>query len=60
MTPADLLKRRKNLSLTQTQLAEYLGVTPNTVARWERGELGIRRPRMLDTALSFLEKQFDK
>lgn len=29
---------RLRACLTQRQLAERLGVAPNTVARWERGE----------------------
>ena len=32
---------RQRLGLTQRALAEAVGVHPNTVARWERGELGI-------------------
>jgi DNA-binding transcriptional regulator YiaG len=28
--------------LTQAAFAELIGVAPNTVARWERGELGIK------------------
>ena len=31
---------RVKLGLTQAQVAAELGVAPNTVARWERGELG--------------------
>jgi len=31
--------RRRALGLTQAALAERLGVTPNTLARWERGKL---------------------
>jgi len=30
------------MKLTQVQLAELVGVDPNSVARWERGEFGIR------------------
>ena len=30
--------RRKNIGLTQKELAEKAGVSTNTVARWERGE----------------------
>ena len=30
--------RRKNINLTQKELAEQVGVSTNTVARWERGE----------------------
>lgn len=33
---------RQRLGWTQMQLAEAVGVTRNTVARWERGELGMR------------------
>jgi transcriptional regulator with XRE-family HTH domain len=34
---------REDFGLTQKQLAEKLGVTANTVARWERGELPISK-----------------
>lgn len=37
-------KIRKRLKLTQAQFAELVGVTPNTVARWERGEMEMREP----------------
>ena len=30
--------RRKNIGLTQKELAEKVGVSTNTVARWERNE----------------------
>ena len=30
--------RRKNIGLTQKELAAKVGVSTNTVARWERGE----------------------
>ncbi len=33
---------RKQLRLTQVELAEQVGVAPNSVARWERGEMRIR------------------
>ncbi len=33
---------RKLMGLTQAQLAEQLGVAENSVARWEREEMGIR------------------
>jgi len=35
---------RKHLKWTQVQMAEAVGVTSNTVARWERGEVPIREP----------------
>lgn len=35
---------RRRLGLTQKALADALGVHANTVARWERGELGIAEP----------------
>ena len=37
---------RKKLGLTQAQFAERLGITGNTVARYERGELGIPEPTL--------------
>jgi DNA-binding XRE family transcriptional regulator len=41
MKPAELKRARKALGLTQESLARRIGVAPNTVARWERGELAM-------------------
>ncbi|HYG76349.1 MAG TPA: helix-turn-helix domain-containing protein [Planctomycetota bacterium] len=41
MTGKELRSIRDRLQLTQEKLARNLGVTPNTVARWERGEMTI-------------------
>lgn len=49
MDGADLKAYRERLGLSQTGLAEQLGVTSNTVARWEREEMGI--PPYLGLAL---------
>ena len=51
MTGTDLRAARLSRGLTQQQLADALGVTRNSVARWERGELTIRAPKMLAAAL---------
>ena len=37
-------QHRMKLRMTQKELAEALGVAPNTVARYERGESGIPEP----------------
>ena len=50
MTPAELRQRRKHLGLSQSSLADALGVARNTVARWERGELAIGSPAMVELA----------
>jgi transcriptional regulator with XRE-family HTH domain len=42
MTGAALQRIRRRLGWTQQQLANAVGVTRNTVARWERDELGMR------------------
>ena len=44
MTGLQLHTIRQELALTQAALAEAIGVRPNTVARWERGEIGISEP----------------
>lgn len=41
MTGNELRSWRTKAGLTQAQLAEQLGVTSNTVARWERDEMSI-------------------
>ena len=44
MSGDDVRKVRRRLHLTQEELAERLGVSSNTVARWERGEVQITEP----------------
>ena len=44
MTGVDIRALRGNLGWTQVALAEAVGVTSNTVARWERGEMAISEP----------------
>jgi transcriptional regulator with XRE-family HTH domain len=53
MRKIDLAPRRKALSLTQLALARRVGVTANTVARWERGELPM--PSQASSLLELLE-----
>jgi transcriptional regulator with XRE-family HTH domain/uncharacterized protein YuzE len=47
--------RREGMGLTQAELGKLLSVTPNSIARWERGEANIEHPGMLDRALEALE-----
>jgi len=44
MTGRELHSIRQKLALTQAALAEAIGVTSNTIARWERGEMAISEP----------------
>jgi len=41
MKGSEVRRVRKQLGLTQRAFAEHVGVNPNTVARWERGELNV-------------------
>lgn len=51
----NLRKRRVRLGISQAELAARLGdVAPNTIARWERGEVPIRHVRILFRALNDL------
>ena len=56
VTPAGLRARRRALGLSQRALAEAIGVSGNTIARWERGELTIGSPVLLGYALEHLER----
>jgi Predicted transcriptional regulator len=51
-----LRQKREQLNLSQLELARRLSVSPNTIARWERGELKIEHPGMLQLALGSLHK----
>lgn len=42
MTGLELQDARRGLGLTQQQLAQLVGVTPETIARWERDGVPIR------------------
>ena len=57
VTPAELVRRRRALGLSQRALGEMLGVPRNTVARWERGDVRISRPDWLELALARLESR---
>ena len=43
MNGKELRTIRRRLKLTQVELAELIGFTANTVARWERGEMTMRK-----------------
>src|SRR5262245_6242180 len=54
MLPRDLREQRSRLGMSQAALAAALGVARNTIARWERNELEIRHPELVQTALDRL------
>jgi uncharacterized protein YuzE/DNA-binding XRE family transcriptional regulator len=54
MDGARLKREREAIGVTQAQLGRELSVSPNTIARWERGELRIEHVGMLDLALQAL------
>lgn len=48
MTPTQLMCARQKLRFrTQTELAEYLGVSRNAVTRWETGFTPVPQPVIL-------------
>ncbi len=49
---ADLREFRDRLGMTQELLATLLDIPKNTIARWEREELAIEKPRVLSLALA--------
>jgi len=57
LTPSRFRERRQALRMTQVELAAKIGVTSNTVARWERGERKARIPGAIDALLAQLERE---
>ena|SRR6266851_8231902 len=57
MEPGELRERRAELRLTQAELGRALGVSANTVARWERGDMRIRHAELVAKALDNLKSQ---
>jgi DNA-binding transcriptional regulator YiaG len=51
MTADEFAAKRSHLGLSQSELAERLGVHVRTIGKWERGERGIPEPvaRLLAT-----------
>ena len=55
MEKSELKKRRERLGLTQTSFAETIGISANTVSRYETGAMVI--PKNMDLILEALEKR---
>ncbi len=53
MEKNELKKRRERLGLTQTSFAEMIGISANTVSRYETGTMTI--PKYMDLVLEALE-----
>jgi transcriptional regulator with XRE-family HTH domain len=54
MSPAELRAARQALGLTQKGLAERLGVSKDTLNRWEKGRQTVHFPTILRLALERL------
>ena len=57
MTPSALRRLRRRVRLSQAKFADLVGVAPNTVARWERGERAIGRA--MDRLVRFVVAQVE-
>jgi transcriptional regulator with XRE-family HTH domain len=55
MTPEELKRRCESLGMTQDELAERLGVSPDTLSGWERGDGRPDAEGMLELAMDRLE-----
>ena len=60
MTGAQIMELRKNLGYTQARLAEEVGLTPNTIARYERDELKPSPPVLKLLRLLELSQELNK
>ena len=60
MTGAQIKELRKSLGYTQARLAEEVGLTPNTIARYERDELKPSPPVLKLLRLLEMSKELSK
>ena len=60
MTGSQIKELRKNLGYTQARLAEEVGLTPNTIARYERDELKPSPPVLKLLRLLELSQELSK
>ena len=59
MTGKQLREIRSRLGVPQAELARRLGVHENSVARWERGEVGIQEPEARLVCVIFVKAAHD-
>jgi transcriptional regulator with XRE-family HTH domain len=52
---AEVASWRYRMNMSQADLGEILGVSGNTISRWERGEVIPESPKMLALALRAIE-----
>ena len=60
MTGPQIKELRKSLGYTQAKLAEEVGLTPNTIARYERDELKPSPPVLKLLRLLELSQELNK
>ncbi|HWS90037.1 MAG TPA: helix-turn-helix domain-containing protein [Pyrinomonadaceae bacterium] len=60
MTGPQIKELRKSLGYTQARLAEEVGLTPNTIARYERDELKPSPPVLKLLRLLELSQELNK
>ncbi len=58
MKGEELKEKREKLGLTQTELADILGVKMNTVYRWESGILSV--PKSIELAMETVERNSNR
>jgi DNA-binding transcriptional regulator YiaG len=58
MEGIELKSKREKMKLTQTELADILGVKMNTVYRWESGILTV--PKSIELAMETVENKHIK
>jgi transcriptional regulator with XRE-family HTH domain len=56
--PELIKETRTAIKATQAELGALLEVSPNTIARWERGEVTPDSPRILRLALRQLQMEY--